>query len=230
MEALSIDTRASLWGQYRQQTAATAGGGLRGHAAFLGSSTAFELQAEDLGTFDDFLSAMHLPGPSTDLTWHRDRLSLRLVSDVNPDFAMVRPLALDHQRTPSELDGEKSTIPTHRYYYAWGVAAATRLEASYRRARAGASVRFSHHDSIEGLDRHQDAYTSPTGVFHPALSKDAEAADQRLQMRLYGDSALPLSDLRAGVSLDYRQRSGSFGAEQRELDDLRLSLLVSYAL
>ena len=230
LEALSITTRASLWGRYRQETQATAGGGLRGYAAFLGSATAFELQVEELGTFDDFLSAMHLPGPSADLTWHRDRLSLRLVSDVNPDFAMVRPLALDHERSPLELHGEKSTIPTHRYYYALGVAAATRLEASYRRARAGASVQFAHHDSIEGLDRHQTAYTSPTGVFHEAVSKDSEATDQRLEVRVYGDSALPLTDLRAGMSLDYRQRTGTFGAEEREQDDLRLSLLLSYAL
>ena len=231
LQALSIVTRASLWGRYRQETRATAAGGLRGYAAFLGSATAFEMQVEDLGTFDDFLSAMHLPGPSADLTWHRDRLSLRLVSDVTPDFAMVRPLALDHERAPAELHGEKSTIPTHRYYYAMGVAAATRLEASYRQARAGASVEWAHHDSIEGLDRHQNAYTSPTGVFHEAVSKDSEAADQRLKVRVYGDSALPLaSDLRAGVSLDYRQRAGSFGDEEREQDDLRLSLLLSYAL
>jgi hypothetical protein len=37
-------------------------------------------------------------------------------------------------------------------------------------------------------------------------------------------------NLRAGVSLDYRRRSGSLGQEERERDDVRLSLLQSYAL
>jgi hypothetical protein len=230
LQALSISTRSSLWGHYRQETQAGADGGLRGSARFLGTATAFELLVEDLGTFNDFLSSMHLPGPSADLTWHRDHLALRLVSDLTPDFAMVRPFALDHQRTPPELHGHKSTIPTHRYYYALGVASATRLEASYRRARAGASVEWTHHDSIEGLDRHQVAYTSPTGVYHEAISNDANAVDQRLKMRVYADSALPLTDLRLGLSLDYRQRSGSLGPARREHEDTRLSLLASYAL
>jgi hypothetical protein len=230
LQALSIQTRATLWGRWLQDTRPGDAGGLRGHGSFVGSATAFELAVEQMGRFDDFLTAMHLPGPAADVTLHRDRLALRLSTDVTPDFALVRPFALDPALTPAELAGAKSTLGAHRYYYAMGVAAATRVEASYRKARAGAAVAFSHHDSIEGLDRHQNAYVSPTGVFHPAISDDADAVDQRLKLRLYGDSALPLTDLRLGASLDYRQRTGSYGETERTREDLRVSLLASYAL
>jgi hypothetical protein len=235
MEALSIETRASLWGRYVQDTRAVdpgagAAGGLRGHAAFLGTATAFELVVEQIGRGDDFLTAMHLPGPSADVTLYHDRLALRLATDVTPDFAMVRPFALDPALGPEDLAGAKSTLASQRYYYAFGVAAATRVEASYRRARAGAALAFTHHDSIEGLDRHQNAYVSPTGVPHPAITDDADAVDQRLRLRLYGDSALPLTDVRLGASLDYRQRTGSYDTSERTREDLRVSLLASYAL
>jgi hypothetical protein len=226
---LRIASRASLWGLYLQDTRASATG-LRGHAIFLGTATAFDLSVEDRGIFNDFVAALHLIGPTADVTLHRDRLSLRLTTDITPDFAMVRPFALDPALTTQDLAGSKSTIKNHRYYYAMGLATAARAEARYRRARAGAVVHFDQYDSIQGLDRHQRAYTSPTGRHHPAISEDVEASDQRLRLRLYGDSGLPLTDLRLGVSLDYGQRSGDYGAVTRTEEDVRVAVLASYRL
>jgi hypothetical protein len=176
------------------------------------------------------VAALHLIGPTADVTLHRDRLSLRLTTDITPDFAMVRPFALDPAMTTQDLAGSKSTIKNHRYYYAMGLATAARAEARYRGARAGAAVHFDQYDSIQGLDRHQRAYTSPTGRHHAAISEDVEASDQRLRLRLYGDSGLPLTDLRLGVSLDYGQRSGDYGAATRTEEDVRLAVLASYRL
>lgn len=226
---LRIASRASLWGLYLQDTQASAHG-LRGHATFLGTATAFDLSVEDRGRFNDFIAALHLIGPSADVTLHRDRVVFRLATDITPDFAMVRPFGLDQALTDQQLAGGKSTIKNHRYYYAMGLATAARAEARYRRARAGATVHFDQYDSIQGLDRHQRAYTSPTGRYHPALAEDVQASDQRLRMRLYGDSALPLTDLRLGLSVDWAQRSGDYGAETRTAEDLRLAVLASYRL
>ena len=175
-----------------------------------------------MGDTDDFITALHLIGPAADLTLHRDRLSLRLATDVLPDFAMVRPFALDPARGSDQLVGQKSTVRHHAYYYALGVTTTARAEAQYRKLRAGAGLSYSYYDSIEGLDRHQTDYVSPTGVLHPAISDDAEAVDQRLTLRLFGDSALPATDMRLGVSLDYRQRTGTMSQTTREQDDLRL--------
>jgi hypothetical protein len=149
---------------------------------------------------------------------------------VLPDFAMVRPFALDPARGADQLVGQKSTVRAHSYYYALGVTTTARAEAQYRKLRAGAGLSYGYYDSIEGLDRHQTEYVSPTGVFHPAITDDAQAVDQRMTLRLFGDSALPASDMRVGVSLDYRSRTGTMSQTTREQDDLRLSLLASYAL
>jgi Domain of unknown function (DUF3943) len=235
LRALTTSARASLWGAYHQRTTSTSasgsqGEGLRGHALFLGSATAFDLIVDQMGDTDDFITALHLIGPAADLTVHRDRLSLRLATDVLPDFAMVRPFALDPARGSDQLLGQKSTVRHHAYYYALGVTTTARAEAQYRKLRAGGGLSYSYHDSIEGLDRHQTDYVSPTGVFHPAISDDAEAVDQRLTLRLFGDSGLPATDMRLGVSLDYRQRTGTMSQTTREQDDLRFSLLASYAL
>ena len=233
LQALTTSARASLWGAYRQRHGCASGpdgAGLRGHALFLGSATAFDLIVDQMGDTNDFITALHLIGPAADLTLHRDRLSLRLATDVLPDFAMVRPFALDPARGADQLVGQKSTVRAHGYYYALGVTTTARAEAQYRKLRAGAGLSYGYYDSIEGLDRHQDEYVSPTGVFHPAITDDAEAVDQRMTLRLFGDSALPATDMRLGVSLDYRQRTGTMSQTTREQDDLRLSLLASYAL
>jgi hypothetical protein len=232
LQALTTSARASLWGAYRQRTVASGpdGAGLRGHSLFLGSATAFDLIVDQMGDTNDFITALHLIGPAADLTLHRDRLSLRLATDVLPDFAMVRPFALDPARSADQLVGQKSTVRAHSYYYALGVTTTARAEAQYRKLRAGAGLSYGYYDSIEGLDRHQTEYVSPTGVLHPAITDDAQAVDQRMTLRLFGDSALPASDMRVGVSLDYRSRTGTMSQITREQDDLRLSLLASYAL
>ena len=229
MRELSITSRTSMWGLHLQETTATEGG-LRGHSTFVGSSTAFDLSIKDQGTFNDFVAALHLIGPAADVTLYRDRLSLRLATDVSPDFAMVRPYAMDPGAAAATLAGGQSTLHRHNYYYALGVATAARMEAGYRKLRAGAAVEWNHYDSIHGLDRHQKAYTSPTGRFHPAITDDLQASDQRLKLRVYGDGPVPLTPVRLGVSLDYGQRSGDLGAETRTAEDLRMSLLASFAL
>jgi len=227
MQSLTIQARSSLWGRYRQDTGDDAS--LAGHASFLGSSTAFELAFREMGEVTDFLMAVHVLGPSADVTLHRSDWRVRMAADLYPDFAMVRPFALDDEADrPMEVPGQ-STLH-HDYYYAAGVTAAARVEASCRRARAGASAEWSGYDAIEGLDRHQRAYTSPTGIHHEAIRDDRDMTDQRLTLRLFTEIPVPFTDLALGGGADYLRRDGSATGASREHDELRFTLQAIYSL
>jgi hypothetical protein len=176
------------------------------------------------------VAAVHLIGPTADVTLYRGRATVRLASDLYPDFALVRPLALD-ERTPREaLAGTKSTLAAESYYYAVGLTTTGRVEASYRGLRAGLGAGFSTFNSIEGLDRHQHAYVSPTGIPHEAITNDVELTDDRLDLRLFSEAPLPLTDVKLGVTLDYQRRAGTMGDLQRTRSDVRLGLHASYAM
>lgn len=229
LQTLTLLARSSLWGKYRQDTSSATGHGLDGHSSFLGSSTAFDLSYHDFGSYTDFLMALHLVGPSADVTLHRSHWRLRMAADLYPDFAMVRPLALAAAAMREQDVPGQSTL-AHDYYYALGVTAAARAEASWRTARAGASIEWNGYDGVEGLDRHQEAYVSPTGVPHDAIVDDPRMADQRLKVRLYSESPLPFTELKVGAGLDYLQRMGSATGATREHEDVRLSLHATYAL
>ena len=237
MQTMSLLARSSLWGKYRQNTRSAMGddlagepaGEIDGYSAFLGTSTAFDLSYHDFGQFTDFLMAVHLVGPSTDVTLHSSQWRLRLAADLSPDFALVRPLALDDARMREEDVPGQSTL-AHDYYYAVGLTAAARAEASWRRARAGATIEWNGYDGVEGLDRHQNAYTSPTGVAHEAITDDPHLSDRRLKLRLYSESPLPFTDLEVGAGLDYLQRAGNATDATREREDLRFSFHATYAL
>jgi hypothetical protein len=199
-------------------------------ATFVGSATSFELTSDQLPISTDFVAAVHLPGPAVDATWFEDRWTFRAGADLTPDFALVRPFALRELPLGVGRAGMKSTLQDSDYYYAFGVATAARLEATYRRARAGLGVSYSHHDSVEGLDRHQEAYTSPTGIHHEAITRDDDLTDQRLKLRLYSEAPLPIPDVSVGVSLDYQRRSGTAVDLQRAAADLRWGVHATYAM
>jgi hypothetical protein len=229
MQTMSLLARSSLWGKYRQNTRSAMDGDLDGYSAFLGTSTAFDLSYYDFGRFTDFSMAVHLVGPSTDVTLHSSQWRLRLAADLYPDFALVRPLALDDASMREEDVPGPSTL-AHDYYYAIGLTAAARAEASYRGVRAGATIEWNGYDGVEGLDRHQDAYVSPTGVAHEAITDDPDMSDRRLRLRLYSESPLPFTDLEVGAGLDYLQRVGNATGATREREDLRFSFHATYAL
>jgi hypothetical protein len=231
-----ISARATMWGRYDQHAtlAAPALGAdpapVRGVATFVGSATAFDLSSDQLAVSNDFVAAVHILGPTVDATVFHDQWTFRAAADLFPDFALVRPFALREVPTGVARAGMKSTLQDSDYYYAFGVASAARLEAAFRRARAGVGVSYSHHDSIEGLDRHQKAYTSPTGIQHEAISRDDDLTDQRLKLRLFSDAPLPITDVTLGVSLDYQRRSGTGADLRRAADDLRWGVHATYAM
>jgi hypothetical protein len=231
LEALTVATRTSLFGRYAQDIAATGeAGGRRGHSVLVAAGSAFDLSLDDRGRFTDFLTAIHAIGPTADASIYRGDFGLRLAADLYGDFAMVRPFALDPDAPADTLDGTKSVLARQHYYYALGLTAAARAEASYRRLRAGAAVEWNGYDSVEGLDRRQDDFTSPTGVYHPGVTDDFDITDQRLKLRLYGEIPMPVDDVFLGLSFAVQHRSGEMKDVTHSEDEQRAAVMLSYVM
>jgi hypothetical protein len=226
MRAFDLTARTTLFGRADSRRS------MRGGAArVVGAASAFELAYNNAGGVDDFYSVAHLVGPSADFAWSRDRLALRAEASAYGDFAMVRPMAMGETPVAArgDMDGVKSTLRRFDYYYGWGGTAALRLEAQYGAFRAGTSGEWNHVDSIEGLDRHQKAYASGTGVMHEAITDDSNLTDDRLRARVFLESPLPFSqDLRLGLAGDFTHRSGTWQAH--DLKDMRDDLRVGVTL
>jgi hypothetical protein len=229
LQALTIATRTSLFGRYAQNVTGE-GTARSGRSVLVAAGSAFDLSLDDHGRFTDFLTAVHAIGPTADASLYRGPFALRVAADVYGDFAMVRPFALDPDAPAELLAGTKSVLQNQHYYYALGVTAAARAEASYRRLRAGAAVEWNGYDSIEGLDRRQDDFTSPTGVFHPGITDDFDITDQRLKLRLYSDIPTFANDLYVRLSLDVQHRSGEMKDVVRAEDEGRAAVMLSYVM
>lgn len=182
MSHFELGAQSSMWGRYYQKTTGERGT-LTGHATFIGTATGFELAYDDRGRASDFLTAIHMLGPAVDTTLMRGDLRFRLTADAFGDFALVRPLHLAAGDARPRA-GMKSTLQENDYYYALGVTTQARVEAAHRRLRTGLTYSLSHFDSIEGLDRRQHGYTSPTGIQHQAIRDDGNLIDQRVKVRV----------------------------------------------
>lgn len=228
MRAFDLTTRTTLFGSVdSRRTGETAS------MRALGAASAFELSYDRAGGVDDFFTLCHLLGPSADLAWSRQQLGLRAEVSAYGDFAMVRPMAIGAGSVATTMDGAKSTLERFDYYYGWGGTAAVRLEASYGAFRAGTAAEWNHVDSIEGLDRHQDAYVSPTGASHAAITDDSNLTDDRLKARAFLEAPVPFVEaVRLGVAGDLTHRTGTWSAHDLSdtRDDLRVGVTVTTSL
>ncbi len=180
---LHVYTQASLWGRYHQRLRGQ-DGALFGHSVFYGAATAFDLSIARLPEFDDFIGIMHVVGPMTDATWYHGAFSLRGALSGFLDFANPRALAYDELlRQGVVLPTTKSVLEKEGYTHAWGFTGAAQLEARWRGFGLACELRYDWFDSIEGRDRFQESFTSPTGYFHEGVVDDFNVRDQRRTMR-----------------------------------------------
>ncbi len=229
LDELTIAARTSLFGRYTQDVAGDAGD-RRGGALMLAAGSAFNLGLTEGDRTDDFVTAVHMLGPTADALIYRGPLTFRLSSDVYGDFAMVRPFALGPDTPASMLAGTKSVLREHDYYYAMGLTAAARAEARYAGVRAGAAFEWSGYDSIQGLDRAQDAYAGPTGVYHAGVTDDFAITDQRMKVHVYTELPTPIDDVHLGLSFDLEHRSGELKDITRSEDEGRAAAVISFVM
>jgi hypothetical protein len=229
LDELTVAARTSLFGRYDQNVIGD-DRDRRGGSLLLAAGSAFDLGLTEGQRTADFVTAVHMIGPTADALIYRGPLTLRLSSDVYGDFAMVRPFALGPDTPASVMDGAKSVLREHDYYYAMGLTAAARAEARYAGVRAGAAFEWSGYDSIQGLDRAQDAYIGATGAYHAGVTDDFAIGDQRMKVRVYTELPTPIDDVHLGLSFDLQHRSGEMKDLTRSEDEGRAAAVLSFVM
>lgn len=107
-----------------------------------------------LGRRDGYAIA-HLPGPAL-RGWVADGpLLFRLSATAHLDFAAVRALPWVRWVEENGIDGTKSVLQKHAYYYAFGSSANAQVSLAYATTELGVRSFFGHYESIEGFDREQ---------------------------------------------------------------------------
>ena len=226
-DRLVLGMRTNLWGSYHEARTDDASAG---SSRFLGAASAFELAYDDYGDLNDFLMFVHAFGPSIDLAQSSGKLFFRAGLDLYLDFSLARPFSLPGTVDPALTAGAKTILDEEGYYYGWGATAAIRTELEVAKVRAGLSFEWNGIDSIEGLDRYQNAFVSPTGVPHAAISDDSNLTELRLQLRAFAEVPMPWTAWRLGLAAELKRRSGTWKDLARTDDTLRLGLHASYPL
>jgi hypothetical protein len=162
LEVIAADTSVeslrffakTVWAAYHRQTMAKdALGNATGYSVLVGLASAFEHTLYSTDAFKDWIGAVHVLGPSLELTFfHKDGYS-RLGVDIFGDFAMVRSFAFEKYKTNHALSGIKSILREENYYYAYGVHIHPRIDIKYGPYRLLLDYKYAHYDSFEGRER-----------------------------------------------------------------------------
>jgi hypothetical protein len=152
----------TVWASYyRQNIARDYAGKTTGSGFFVGFASAFEHIQYDTGEFKDWIGALHVFGPSMELTSFHRAGYVRIGLDVFGDFAMVRSYAFDEYKKGHRVDNIKSVLMEEDYYYAYGVYVHPKIEVRYGLYRFLVAYKYAYYDSFEDRDRRK-----PVNDFH----------------------------------------------------------------
>lgn len=199
-------TKAALAGYYKQHIERDDDGYRKGSSVFIGVATAFDYGIERrLGRQDDQIAVVNILGPTFAFSSFYRGVLVDATLDVFGNFALVRSYAVDtYLANGGSLEGAKSVLIEHRYYYAWGVTVAPRLRVAYHGFELGGSFTYEYFDSIEGADR-----------FPERVTNDFNLTDQRVTSKVWLAYTLPNERWRLGFSFEHRYREG----ELRDVSD-----------
>lgn len=155
----------------------------RGLAFYLGPWSGFELSQQKYPDFSDRLSAVHLIGPLADLVLYSGDFTLQVQFAGSIHFSMIESLALDRYKLQNDLEGSKTPLHEHGYYFAFGPGFSSSLSFKWGGLEAGGSFRYLDFYSIQGRDRYREE-----------ISNDFPLRDRARLWRLHGSwqpSGLP---------------------------------------
>jgi hypothetical protein len=90
----------------------------------------------------------------------------------------------------------------------------------------GGECHYNWFNSIEGRDRHQETYTSPTGFFHPGLTTDFNLTDSRTITRAFASWQMPFIPMTLRFEYENWRRHGSASGVSTSIADQRFTGLI----
>jgi hypothetical protein len=111
------------------------------------------------------------------------------------------------------------------YTYALGVTGLAELALRWRLVGAGLGWQQNWYDSIEGRDRHQETYTSPTGYYHEGVADDFNVREERRIWSMWL-SLEPVEGLAVRASAEDWMRRGTAKSVSARRRDQRLGLAL----
>jgi hypothetical protein len=212
LDDVDLWVRSDLVGLYQQAIDTRH----QGAGAMMALASALRFNQRDIAGHPDRFAIAHLPGPHAGLWLVRGALRAAADFSLHGDFAGVDPLAYDEWRGPAEVDGIKTILARHDYYYALGYSLHARARLAYGAAEVSGHASFGAYDSIEGIDRWQYRVTRDVPM-HDSLFEYGASLGYRRPLATAVAVRLGFENLR---------RSGKMGDEHAMFDERRASAIL----
>ena len=116
-------------------------------------ASSFEHTQYKTDEFEDWIGAVHVFGPSTELALLCKNGYIRINLNIFGDFSMVRSFAFQKYKKNHSIDNVKIVLKEQNYYYTYGIFIHSKIEIRYGSYRLEAAYQYSHYDSFEGAQR-----------------------------------------------------------------------------
>ena len=206
-------------GYYRHDLRGEDVGSRRGTSLFVGTGLGFrhvQHRFDDAGAFDErrFLDRhgiVHFPGLRLDASWFTGVADVRLRYGLTPDFAAMESRAYRDFRAAGqeEYQGFQTVVEKEGYYYGAGFSSLVDLEVTIDPVHLHWGWDLHWTSSIDRADRFKDFEE-----FEGYLSMTDLVSTHEVGAMF----DIPVSNLRAGVRGEYRQRSGTLQEPGEEGD------------
>ncbi len=166
-------TRTAFAGYYTQHILpGEHPGELEGYSFFAGAAAAFEFMTHRFYGIEDKekLAVFDILGFFVDMNIFHKGLRVHASVDAYPNFAAVRPFAIDEFKEQFGLEGAKTVLKDEEYYYALGVTTGAELGIEYGSYKFETGLRYHYFNSIEGRDRHPENVTDDFNLTDQRLS------------------------------------------------------------
>jgi len=148
-----LDTGTTLLGYYAQAVAP----GRWSRSLMIGTRISFRAAVQRYAGWRDRFALMQLPGAAVDGRLQKGRLWFRFAGTLHPTFGSADAPAFEIWRAQNPGVKSKSILEKQGYFYGFGWSTDAQLEAGWGPLGLFGSYRRWALDSIEGLDRNQDA-------------------------------------------------------------------------
>ncbi len=134
--------------------------GARGWRVLAAPVWSYRMATRAAGGIRDRDATVGLAGLGVDATAFLGGPTLRLAGEASVDFAAIRPVAVAEYRARHGLEGTRSVLRSHHYYYGVGTTLEARAVAAAGPVRLRGRLRRQRVASLDGIDREQETLTA----------------------------------------------------------------------